>query len=76
MPIAVDGVWVYQFGVVTEDGRIKNQFVLGERILMSACLRRAVDWYGRVLLDDNAGACVEVSFLHGAVIARHWSQRE
>ncbi len=62
IPIAVDGVWVYQFGVVTEDARIVNEFVLGERILKSACLRRAVDWYGRVLLDDNAGACVRVSF--------------
>ena len=62
IPVAVDGVWVYQFGVVTEDKRIVIEFVLGERILQSACLRRAVDWYGRVLLDDNAGACVRVSF--------------
>ncbi len=31
-----------------------------------------MDWYGRVLLDDNAaaGACVKVSFLHEVVIAR------
>ncbi len=70
IPIAVDGVWVYQFGVVTEDARIVNEFVLGERILKSACLRRAVDWYGRVLLDDNAGACVRVSFLNEEIIAR------
>ena len=55
---------------MTEDGRLLNQLVLGERILKSACLRRAVDWFGRVLLDDNAGACVKVSFLHEAVIAR------
>ena len=69
MPIAVDGLWAYQLGVVTEDDRIMNQFVLCERILMSAFLRQAVDWY-QVLLDDNAGACVKVSFLHEVVIAR------
>ncbi len=70
MPIAADGVWVYQFGVVTEDERIVNGFVLGERTLQSGCLRIAIDWYGRVLLDDNAGACVKVSFLREVVIAR------
>ncbi len=70
MPRAVDGVWVYQFGVVTEDERIVNQFVLGERILKSACLRQVVDWDGRVLLDEHAGACVKVSILHEMVIAR------
>ncbi len=68
--IAVDCVWVYQFGAVTGDERLTNEFILGERVLQSACLRRAVDWYGRVLLDDNAGACVKVSFLHEEVIFR------
>ncbi len=48
LPMSVDDVWVYHFGVVTEDVRVANEFVLGERILQSACLRRAVDWYGRV----------------------------
>ncbi len=70
IPIAIDGVWVYQLGVVTTDWRIKDSFVLGQQILDSACLRRAVDWYGRILLGEHSSALVTIIFLHEVIKVR------
>ncbi len=54
VPISIDGVWVYQQVVVTEDARLAGSFVLGQSLLRHKCLQRAVDWYGTVLLDENS----------------------
>ena len=66
VPIAIDGVWVYQPAVVTRDEKMAGKFVLGRSILDAACLRRTVDWHGRIILDDHSGASVLLKWTEGA----------
>ncbi len=70
LPVAVDGVWIYQPAVVTLDQRHKGDFVLGEHIPDSACLRRAVDWYGRVVLGAHSATDVNLQFGEESIITR------
>ncbi len=66
VPIAIDGVWVYQPAVVTRDEKMAGRFVLGRNILDAACLRRAIDWHGRIILDDHSGASVLLKWTEDA----------
>ncbi len=54
VPISIECVWVSQQVVVTQDTRLAGSFVLGQSLLRRSYLRRAVDWYGTVLLDENS----------------------
>ncbi len=56
--------------MVTLDQRLKGDFILGERILDSACLRRAVDWFGRVVLDAHSATDVHLQFGEKSVVTR------
>ncbi len=61
---------MYQPAVVTLDQRLKGDFILGERIVDSACIRRAVDWYGRAVLDAHSATDVQLQFGEKIVVTR------